>query len=382
MILELRHICSRLSSGNAIHGSHIKERGLYPVFGGNGLRGYTNSYNFKGECAIIGRQGAACGNVRYFAGKAFMTEHAVVAEPNDSHNARYLAAILSLMNLGQLSGQSAQPGLSVKLLSRLTINMPRLETQQKAAVILHSLDRKINFNNRINDYLEALFALIYRRFLYENDCDYVPLPDVVFFQEGPGIRNWQYVHDGRGVNFINIRCIQQGHDIDLSNANQISQEEAYGKYSHFLVEAGDLLMSTSGTLGRYAIARAENLPLCMNTSVIRFRPLSDPEAYAFVYGYLTSQEFYSHLTSMATGSAQVNFGPMHLKRIEMPLPSDSAVRAFNKKAKPLIKYMIAMHAQNEKLARCRDTLLPKLMSGEIDVSQVDITQLNNHLYDC
>ena len=82
---------------------------------------------------------------------------------------------------------------------------------------------------------------------------------------------------------------------------------------------------------------------------------------------------------MATGSAQVNFGPMHLKRIEMPLPSDSAVRAFNKKAKPLIKYMIAMHAQNEKLARCRDTLLPKLMSGEIDVSQVDITQLNNHL---
>lgn len=199
-----------------------------------------------------------------------------------------------------------------------------------------------------------------------------------FFQEGPGIRNWQYVYDGDGVNFINIRCIQN-HDLDLSKANQISVEEAYGKYDHFLVKLGDILMSSSGTLGRYAIARQEHLPLCMNTSVIRFRPLADSAAYAFVYGYLISREFYNHLTGMANGSAQVNFGPTHLKKIEVPWPDEDVIRTFNKMTMPLIETMNALRSESNKLATLRNTLLPKLMSGEIDVSKVDLTQLNSHL---
>ena len=212
----------------------------------------------------------------------------------------------------------------------------------------------------------------------DSECKYVPLADVIFFQEGPGIRNWQYVYDGNGVNFINIRCIQE-HALDLSNANQISVEEAYGKYRHFLVDAGDILMSSSGTLGRYAIARLEDLPLCMNTSVIRFRPKTDPEAYAFVYGYLTSCEFYDHLTSMANGSAQVNFGPTHLKQIEIPWPEENDLHAFNVAVMPLICLMNALRSESDRLAALRDALLPRLMSGEIDVSEVSLTQLNSHL---
>ena len=230
----------------------------------------------------------------------------------------------------------------------------------------------------LNGYLEELIALKYSQLIMDSECKYVPLADVIFFQEGPGIRNWQYVYDGNGVNFINIRCIQE-HALDLSNANQISAEEAYGKYRHFLVDAGDILMSSSGTLGRYAIARLEDLPLCMNTSVIRFRPKTDPEAYAFVYGYLTSCEFYDHLTSMANGSAQVNFGPTHLKQIEIPWPEENDLHAFNVAVMPLICLMNALRSESDRLAALRDTLLPKLMSGEIDVSEVDLTQLNSHL---
>lgn len=138
-------------------------------------------------------------------------------------------------------------------------------------------------------------------------------------------------------------------------------------------------MSSSGTLGRYAIARQEHLPLCMNTSVIRFRPLADSAAYAFVYGYLISREFYNHLTGMANGSAQVNFGPTHLKKIEVPWPDEDVIRTFNKMTMPLIETMNALRSESNKLATLRNTLLPKLMSGEIDVSKVDLTQLNSHL---
>ena len=76
--IELNDACSRLSSGKSISAKYVTSEGIYPIYGGNGIRGYTDIYNFDGECAIIGRQGAYCGNVRYFSGKAYMTEHAVV----------------------------------------------------------------------------------------------------------------------------------------------------------------------------------------------------------------------------------------------------------------------------------------------------------------
>ena len=202
---------------------------------------------------------------------------------------------------------STYPTLSSADLLAFEIPLPSLNCQQRIAAVLECLDEKIATNTKLNGYLEELFAALFSELISSRDYSYVPLTDVIFFQEGPGIRNWQYVYDGDGVNFINIRCIQN-HDLDLSKANQISVEEAYGKYDHFLVKPGDILMSSSGTLGRYAIARQEHLPLCMNTSVIRFRPLADSAAYAFVYGYLISREFYNHLTGMANGSAQVNFG--------------------------------------------------------------------------
>ena len=152
---KLGDICSRLSSGKSIKAVEIKDSGSYPVIGGNGLRGYTEYFNFDGACAVIGRQGAACGNVHFYSGEAYMTEHAVVAvadESNDSHNLAYL---LSTMNLGRLSAQSAQPGLSVKTLSKQEIDLPSLEVQRQVVRILGALDDKIEANTKLNGYLAA-----------------------------------------------------------------------------------------------------------------------------------------------------------------------------------------------------------------------------------
>lgn len=154
-VYELADVCSRLSSGKSIPASKVTPDGKYPVYGGNGLRGYTEQPNFSGDCAIIGRQGAFCGNVRFFSGDAYMTEHAVVVCAKPEHNTRYLAYLLSTMNLGRLSGQSAQPGLSVKTLSKQDISLPTLEIQNRVASILAKLDEKIALNNQINENLAA-----------------------------------------------------------------------------------------------------------------------------------------------------------------------------------------------------------------------------------
>ena len=140
---KLGDICSRLSSGKSIKAAEIQDSGHYPVIGGNGLRGYTRSYNFDGECAVIGRQGAACGNVRFHSGKAYMTEHAVVAVASEDNDSHYLAYLLSTMHLGNLSAQSAQPGLSVRTLSKQEIDLPSLEKQRQVVKILGTLDEKL-----------------------------------------------------------------------------------------------------------------------------------------------------------------------------------------------------------------------------------------------
>lgn len=151
----LGEACSRLSSGKSILSNKVLDKGLYPVIGGNGRRGFTNSYNFEGRCAVIGRQGAACGNVHYFSGKAYMTEHAVVACAANGNDSHYLAYLLSTMNLGRLSGQSAQPGLSVRTLSKQFIDLPSLKKQRQVVELLGSLDEKIEVNARANGYLAA-----------------------------------------------------------------------------------------------------------------------------------------------------------------------------------------------------------------------------------
>lgn len=151
----LSSVCSRLSSGKSIPSKEVSAVGRIPVYGGNGIRGFTNTENFSGECAIIGRQGAFCGNVRFFSGKAYMTEHAVVVCANEDHNTRYLAYLLSTMNLGRLSGQSAQPGLSVKNLGKQIVSLPRKERQDKVVSVLSGLENKIESNAAINHNLTA-----------------------------------------------------------------------------------------------------------------------------------------------------------------------------------------------------------------------------------
>lgn len=152
----LADVCTRLSSGKSIPSLKVKKNGRFPVIGGNGIRGYADEYNFSGECAVIGRQGAACGNVHFFSGKAYITEHAVVACTNTHHNAHYLAYLLSTQQLGRLSAQSAQPGLSVKTLSRFEVNLPSIQIQEQVVQLLGTIDKKIELNNQLNDYLLAV----------------------------------------------------------------------------------------------------------------------------------------------------------------------------------------------------------------------------------
>ncbi len=159
----------------------------------------------------------------------------------------------------------------------------------------------------------------------------VKLGEVVFFQEGPGVRNTQYTTSG--VKLLNVANLQNG-IIDLTTSQRyISNEEAYGKYKHFLVDEGDLIIASSGIKVDYfdkkmGFIKAEHLPLCMNTSTIRFKALNKNilDIRYFMY-YLKTNNFKEQLSKQIVGSAQLNFGPSHLKKMKIPLPPLEEQRA-------------------------------------------------------
>ena len=152
---------------------------------------------------------------------------------------------------------------------------------------------------------------------------WVNIADVFFFQEGPGVRNTQYTTSG--VKLLNVANLVDG-KVDLSKSDRyISEEEAYGKYRHFLCDDGDFVIASSGIKVEYidkkmGFVDASMLPLCMNTSTIRFKVLDENQLRIryFMY-YLKSKHFKEQLTKQITGSAQLNYGPSHLKKMIMPL---------------------------------------------------------------
>lgn len=143
---KLGEVTQEFKSGNALKSDEISITGKYPVYGGNGLRGYTLNYNHDGEFALIGRQGALCGNMNYSAGKAYFTEHAVVVEADSNNNTRFLYYMLNTMNLGQYSDQSAQPGLAVNKLIKLKNFFPEKSEQIKIGAYFSNLDHLITLH--------------------------------------------------------------------------------------------------------------------------------------------------------------------------------------------------------------------------------------------
>ena len=153
----LAELCCEFRSGRNISATHIHETGEYPVYGGNGIRGYCEQYSHDGEYVVVGRQGALCGNVRLIQGQNYLSEHAIAVRANEENETKFLLYLLDFMKLGQYSDQGAQPGLAVNKLIRLRCTVPDKKTQTKIASFLLSFDKHISVQE------EMLSSLITQR---------------------------------------------------------------------------------------------------------------------------------------------------------------------------------------------------------------------------
>ena len=359
MKYNLADVCVRLSSGKGIPAKMIESSGRFPVYGGNGLRGYTEQSNFDGECAIIGRQGAFCGNVRFFSGKAYMTEHAIVAVANKDHNTRYLAYLLSTMSLGHLSAQSAQPGLSVKTLSKVTVDLPSKEEQDKAVSILSSLEDKIAENSKINDNLQqqaaALFSSLYNRLNTE-----VRYTDLIQILGGGTPKTGETAYWNGNIAFFTPKDV--GAPYTFITEKTIT-EEGLSHCNSRLYPVNTVFVTARGTVGKVGLS---GVPMAMNQSCYA---LVGKETHQLLV-YFYTLKVVDRLKHKASGAV---FDAITIRDFEseqiMKLSDDDA-RAFLCVAEPMFQEILNNSIENLRLSTLRDFLLPKLMSDEMDVSNI------------
>jgi type I restriction enzyme S subunit len=189
----LGNLCSNFKAGSGITSESIFDEGEYPVYGGNGLRGYTDKFNYEGNFVLIGRQGALCGNINYIRGKSYVSEHAIVIGGTDISDIKWLNYKLFLMKLGRLSESSAQPGLSVEKLKKLKTVIPKsLKEQQKIAAFLSLIDERISTQIKIIEELRLLKSALSKKIFTQQ----------LRFKANNNFHDWEKVQIGNLVDDI------------------------------------------------------------------------------------------------------------------------------------------------------------------------------------
>ena len=367
---KLGDLLSEFHAGKAIQTENIKNKGAYPVYGGNGQRGYTDSYNQDGEYLIIGRQGAYCGNVRYNIGKAYLTEHAIVGQTREDHNPIYIALKLSLMKLSQLQGQSAQPGLSVNTLSCISMEMPPKEIQDKIADIMLKLDRKIELNRQINDNLEAMAKQLYEYWFVQFDF---PNEEGKPYKSSGGAMVWNEKlkrEIPQGWNILPISDI-----LDKYPTTKRYETKEYlqiGKYP--IIDQGDAYIVGFTNENDNLLTRHPAVLFGDHSTKVKFLDFdfargADGTQILYSSNDAVSQ-YYLYLVVSALQIPNPGYSRhfKYLKELPIVIPSLSIATKFVNIVKPLFEKWTKNIFNNIALTKQRDELLPLLMNGQASVN--------------
>ncbi len=269
---------------------------------------------------------------------------------------------------------AVQQCLFITPLKDFPISLPPLDVQKKIAGVLGALDDKIELNNKINNNLEQQAQALFNEKIVNNSkqgCigDYCSIKSGFAFKSSW----WQ----NTGVRVIKIKNIEPS-GLNLQECSFVSEDKV-SIAKEFIVKGGDLLIAMTGaTIGKFAIVPYVDEILLVNQRVGKFFLGDNPlEKLPFIYCTLKQPEVVSEIINRGQGSAQPNISGSDIMSITCNYPDENIIAGFNNICRPYFEKIITNQYENTRLAAIRDALLPKLMSGEIDVSNVDISALTS-----
>ena len=315
--ITIREACSEFQSGKNIKAEMINDQGLYPVYGGNGLRGFTGSYNHDGDYILIGRQGALCGNVRKVTGKTYVTEHAIAVCASKEHETTFLQHLFQKMRLGQYSDQSAQPGLAVNKLLRLNINVPSKNEQGKIAKILSLIDERITTQNKIIEKLQSLIkgivdelmTVLLKGELYPFASLYIKAGE-----GGTPTTSVSKYYSGGSIPFIKIDDLSQKY---LTSNKDFITELGMQKSSAWLIPSQSVIYSNGATIGAISINK---YPVCTKQGILGIVPNINVNV-EYLYLLMSSSYFSKEVGRIITEGTMKTAYLKDINHIKSPLPS-------------------------------------------------------------
>ena len=223
----------------------------------------------------------------------------------------------------------------------------------------------------LNGYLEELGQALTCKYL-DSCISNCLLSDILELGNGFAFKSGAYTKSGR-YKVLTIKNVQDG-NVDCSSSSRLDEPPIKMK-EHCKLKPGDVVLSLTGNVGRVGIVAETSCLLNQRVAVLLPR---DEHCIAGLYFVFRQQSFRSEVIGIAKGTAQANLSPVETLRLSIPY-DESTFQELSAILRPVFDGILANKIESLKLAKFRNLLLPKLMSGEIDVSKIDLTQLNSHL---
>lgn len=357
--------------------------GNIPVAGSNGVIGYHDTATPIKPILTIGRSGNV--GKPYFYEEAWAHNTTLYVDDFKGNDPKFLYYLCQTMPFANFGGGSAVPTLNRNHIHPLETKIPvKVEDQRRIASILSSLDRKIELNNKINADLEEMAQAIFKNWF----VDFEPFKDGKFVDSELGMipEGWKVVtlddltsKFGTGLNprknfvlghgnnyYVTIKNMGNNRIYLNDRCDKVDDEALVKINKRSKLQKGDLLFSGIGTIGRVAMVVDDPVNWNTSESVFNMHPI-DTVSSEFIYLLLLSDKFQQYVQQNAQGGVQQGIRMASLKAFLFAIPDD--LNLFDNLVKPIISKIKNNDKENDTLSLLRDTLLPRLMSGEIEVPE-------------
>ena len=369
-----------------------REDGPHPVYGSNGRSGWHSDYHIEAPGIIVGRKGVNLGikwsdeDFNVIDTAYFVNSSSLEVEDVDL---KFLYYNFLDFDLDRLKSGSAVPGLNRNDFYDETIIFPPIKEQKKIAGVLSSLDRKIETNNRITELLEEMAQTLFKSWF----IDFEPYEDFKQSELGEIPESFEVkelgdlIDSGRGYSYtsdyldkekqeeesypmINLKNIKEGGGFRTDGYKYYTEEEMKDRYR---ISEGDLIVAITDltqegrVIGSPAmIPELESDMNIISQDTAKIEPEEIPKE--FLYYLLRTESFLGHAKSHATGTTVLHLSLTSIGDFRFAVPPKEKIEEFSSIAEKIINKKFSNIEENKKLEEMRDTLLPKLMSGEIRVN--------------